>query len=60
MIFSMFSTFTWAKAEEVTKGIKLEYIADESTATKKVVKAYYVGYEDGIHSSKVESIIPPT
>ena len=40
MIFSMFSTFTWAKAEEVTKGIKLEYITHESTATKKEVKAY--------------------
>ena len=58
MIFSMFSTFTWAKAEEVTKGIKLEYVANESTATKKVVKAYYVGYEDGIHSSKVEVSLP--
>ena len=54
----MFSTFTWAKAEEVTKGIKLEYVANESTATKKVVKAYYVGYEDGIHSSKVEVSLP--
>lgn len=58
MIFSMFSTFTWAKAEEVTKGIKLEYVANESTATKKVVKAYYVGYDDGIQSAAVELSMP--
>ena len=59
MIFSMFSTFTWAKAEEVTKGIKLEYVAKESTATKKVVKAYYVGYDDvGLKSAELELSIP--
>ena len=44
MIFSMFASFTVVNAEEITKGIVLEYEASTRTANTAVVVAKAVGY----------------
>ena len=49
MIFSMFASFTVVNAEEITKGIVLEYESSSRTADTAVVVAKAVGFE------KVES-----
>ncbi len=43
MIFSMFASFTVVNAEEITKGIVLEYEASTRTANTAVVVAKAVG-----------------
>ncbi len=57
MIISVFANFSVVNAENVTKGIKLEYVAAESTDVKKVVKAYYVGY-DNVNSANMQVTVP--
>lgn len=44
MIFSMFASFTVVNAEEITKGIVLEYEASTRTANTAVIVAKAVGY----------------
>ena len=45
MIFSMFASFTVVNAEEITKGIVLEYESSSRTADTAVVVAKAVGFE---------------
>ncbi|MBQ8300357.1 MAG: hypothetical protein IJX57_00080, partial [Clostridia bacterium] len=57
MIFTVFTGFSVVNAEE-TKGIALEYVADESTATEKTIVAKYVGCDNGVTAYNVTISIP--
>ena len=59
MIFTMMANFTLVSAADAP-GMVLEYDGTNSTETKKVINAKYVGFDDGITSFTVQINIPDT